>query len=157
MEHSMGHGMGRRECGCRGFTLVEVMIVLVVIAVLLMVALPGYQQQLLKTRRSVALSTLETLRTRQEQFFVNNRRYATDLTALGYASSPFAIDEGGEAVDTTSAGRIYTVSITGASTSAFTLRAAAQLGQAGDSNCLTLTLAHTGERGASPGSARDCW
>lgn len=149
MQHSQRAG--------RGFTLIEVMIVVVVVGVLLLVALPSYQQQVLKTKRSVAKSTLEALRAEQEQFFVNNRRYATDLTTLGYATSPYAIDEEGEPVAVGSTARIYTISITGASATAFTLQAVAQLGQSKDSNCATLTLSHTGDRGASPGSVGDCW
>ena len=44
--------------GTRGFTLVEVMIALVVVAVLAMIAVPAYQDSIRKSRRSEAFTAL---------------------------------------------------------------------------------------------------
>jgi len=143
--------------GRGGFTLVEVLLVVLILGVLAMVALPGYQQQQLNTRRSVATSALEALRAQQEQFFINNRRYAADLTTLGFASSPYAINAHAESVPLTAADRIYTVTIDSVTATSFTLRAVSQLVQAQDRQCAALTLTSAGVRGASPGTVGDCW
>jgi len=72
----------------QGFTLIELMIVVVIVAVLLTVALPSYQQQVRKTRRSLGKAQLMEVMARQEQFFLNRRRYAVLLTELNYPGSP---------------------------------------------------------------------
>ena len=58
----------------RGFTLIEMMIVLVILGLLILVALPAYQQQILKTKRSLGKGELLEVLARQEQFFVNNKQ-----------------------------------------------------------------------------------
>ena len=60
----------------RGFTLVEILIVVTVVAILAFIALPSYQQHVIKTKRSLAKAELMEVLSRQEQFFVNNRQYA---------------------------------------------------------------------------------
>jgi type IV pilus assembly protein PilE len=61
----------------RGFTLIELMIVVVVIALLAMVAYPSYQNSMRKSRRASAQTYLMDLAQREQQFFLDNRRYAS--------------------------------------------------------------------------------
>lgn len=61
----------------RGFTLIELMIVVVVIALLAMVAYPSYQNSMRKSRRASAQTHLMDLAQRQQQYFLDNRGYAT--------------------------------------------------------------------------------
>lgn len=59
-----------------GFTLVEVMIVVVIIGILTMVALPGYESYIIRGKIAEATSALSDGRVRMEQFFQDNRTYA---------------------------------------------------------------------------------
>jgi type IV pilus assembly protein PilE len=110
----------------RGFTLIELMIVIVIVAILLTIALPSYQQQVRKTRRSLARAELMEVMARQEQFFLDHRHYAGVLTDLGYPASPYAIDADSNNQPATTSGRIYLIDITTLSKS-FTLFAIPQL------------------------------
>ena len=140
-----------------GFTLIEVMIVVVVIGILLMVALPAYQQQTLKTKRALANAELQEVLARQEQYFVNNRQYATSFVDLGFAN-PYSIDADTHEVAVNSDGRIYTIAFSAASAIAFTATATPQLGQAADTLCGTLQITSTGVKSASgTGGAALCW
>ena len=87
----------RRGARCRavaGFTLMEVMIVVVIVGILMSVALPAYQGSLQKGRRSDAMSALLDASNRQQQFMLDQGRYTTDMQELGYAASPMISDEG---------------------------------------------------------------
>jgi type IV pilus assembly protein PilE len=59
-----------------GFTLVELMIVVAIVAILSMVALPSYQEYVIRGRIPEATSNLATRRVQMEQFFQDNRTYA---------------------------------------------------------------------------------
>lgn len=140
-----------------GFTLIELMIVLVVVAVLLGIAVPSYQQQVIKTKRSVGRGELMEVLARQEQFFVNNRQYAVSLDALGF-TNPYAINADGDPVATTAADRIYTIQLASATATGFTLQAAPQLQQTKDTRCGTLAITSTGVKSETgSGSVEDCW
>lgn len=144
----------------QGFTLIEVMIVVVVVAILVAVALPSYNQQIMKTRRSLAAGELIKVQARQEQFFVNNKRYATDLTDLGYTGASYGIDRNGKPVADDADSRIYIIQLAAdASATAFTLEAVPQLEQAQDAHCETLQLSSLGEKTIDGGTmaASYCW
>ena len=63
----------RRE---KGFSLVEVMIVVVIIGILAAVAIPNYNDYLMRSKVPEATSRLSDLRVRMEQYFQDNRTYA---------------------------------------------------------------------------------
>jgi type IV pilus assembly protein PilE len=140
-----------------GFTLIELMTVVVIVAILLMVALPSYQQQIRKTRRSLGRAELMEVMARQEQFFLDHRRYAGVLTDLGYPASPYAIDADSNDGPIAATDRIYLIDITTLSKS-FTLFAIPQLSQFGDRLCGTLSLTSIGLKAATgSGSQSECW
>lgn len=60
-------------------TLIELMVVVAVVAILAAIAYPGYQSYLLRSRRAAALAALEQAASQQEQFFLNNRTYTTEI------------------------------------------------------------------------------
>jgi type IV pilus assembly protein PilE len=71
----------------RGFTLVELMIVVVIGAILLGIAVPSYMSSIRKTRRSEAKTAALELAGREERFLSTNPAgYSNTPTDLGYAS-----------------------------------------------------------------------
>ena len=86
----------------RGFTLVELMVALIVVAILMAIAIPSYRQSVIKGNRRAAQAVMMEMLNRQEQYFVANRVYATeaeldynlpDEVAENYTYD-FAIDAG---------------------------------------------------------------
>lgn len=93
-----------RSIKTSGFTLMEVMIVVVIVGVLLAVALPGYQSSLQKGRRSDAKGALKDVANRQEQFMLDRNTYTTDMSDLGYGVDPMVSGEQHYTVDATACG-----------------------------------------------------
>lgn len=60
----------------RGFTLIEVMVVVAIIGILASVAYPSYQDYVLRSRISEAAGAMEGLRTDMERFYQDNWTYA---------------------------------------------------------------------------------
>lgn len=71
---------GRRRP--RGFTLIELMITVALIAVLLATALPSYRSYVRRSVRTEAQAYLMSVAGRQQQFLVDTRAYATTLSAI---------------------------------------------------------------------------
>ncbi len=84
--------MMKRE---RGFNLIELMIVVVIVAILTAVALPSYIAQVQKSRRAEAKSALTQIATLQEQFRTEQNRYTVDLTELGLGAAGWNDTENG--------------------------------------------------------------
>lgn len=136
----------------RGFTLVELMIAVAVVALLSAVALPSYQSSVRKARRSDARAALATTAQLME-------RFATEQGASGYGAALLS-DGGGPNVvaKATSDNGYYLLSFSNLTATAFTMRAVPQGGQSGD-DCATFTINERGVRGlvgsTQPVSA--CW
>jgi len=76
----------RNKCR-RGFTLVELMVVMAIISVLLAIALPMYQKSLIRSKESVLRSNLFTLRTMIDEYTVDKQQAPQslqDLVSEGY-------------------------------------------------------------------------
>lgn len=67
-----------------GFTLIELMIVVAIIAILATIAMPAYQEYVKRGHRAAAQSEMMDIANRQQQFFLANRSYAATVGALGY-------------------------------------------------------------------------
>ena len=65
-----------------GFTLIELMIVVVIIGILASIAVPSYREYINRARASEATSALSQMRIRMEQYFQDNRTYAGNDAVL---------------------------------------------------------------------------
>lgn len=81
-----------------GFTLIELMITVAIIAILTVIAYPSYQKYVLKSHRSDAKTALLDLAARQERYFTLQNIYASSPAVLGYgaASFPIAVQTGSQ-------------------------------------------------------------
>ncbi|HRW65195.1 MAG TPA: type IV pilin protein [Candidatus Competibacter sp.] len=147
-----------RVQGDRGFTLIELMITLAVVAILAAIAYPSYQDSVRKSRRADAKGVLLEAAQWMERFYTENNRYdqnragtavtdATQFPGSGLAESP---KEGGT--------KYYDITLSAVAQNSYTLQAAPKGVQSGDP-CGTFTLTHTGVKGVSGGSyTKDrCW
>ena len=66
----------------RGFSLIEIMTVVVIIGILVAIAVPSYQNYLRKGRRAAAQSYLMEVTNAQQQYLMDARAYAPDVTTL---------------------------------------------------------------------------
>ncbi|MEO6928130.1 MAG: type IV pilin protein [Casimicrobiaceae bacterium] len=67
--------MTNRPRNARGFTLIEMLIVVVLVGVLAAIALPSYFQYVQRSKIIEATTGLSNMRTKFEQFFLDNRTY----------------------------------------------------------------------------------
>jgi len=62
----------------QGFTLIEVMITVVIVAVIAAVAIPNYTDYVTRSKFTEAHGQLADLRVKMEQYYMDNRRYSTN-------------------------------------------------------------------------------
>jgi type IV pilus assembly protein PilE len=70
-----------------GFTMIELVVVVVIVGILAAIALPAYQQHVVKSKRAAAQALMMDLADREQQFMLANRVFAakSDLTAAGFS------------------------------------------------------------------------
>lgn len=78
-------GYDRRRRVSSGFTLVEMMVVTLLVAILAAVAFPLYQEQIRRGHRAAAQAAMLDVAARQKQFLIDRRAHATSLAELGLA------------------------------------------------------------------------
>lgn len=83
-----------QNTNAKGFTLIELMIVVAVIGIIAAIAYPAYQGQVQKTRRTDGKAKLMEIMQAQERNYTVSLTYVTDLTLLGYPANPTLSDEG---------------------------------------------------------------
>ena len=141
----------------QGVTLLELMIVVAIVAMISAFAYPSYMQYVVSTKRTVATSALLQIADRQQQFFMDNKSFSNDLTALGFAANPLVLADDGNSTVVGDADAVYSVSLTNVAVTTYTITAAPLHGQGDrDTDCASLTLNQAGARGNSAGGD-DCW
>ncbi|MDP1902192.1 MAG: type IV pilin protein [Rubrivivax sp.] len=127
----------------RGFTLVEVSVVLCVTGVLAAVALPSYRQHGLRMARLDAVQALTRLQAAQEQHRALHGLYASEMAAL-------------RGVTPTSPQQRYAVALQPTGPDSYRATASAQGLQVDDRDCRALTL-EVAQGFAQAGPTAQCW
>lgn len=112
----------------RGFTVIELMTVVAIMAIIVAIAIPAYQDYVRRSRRTEAISLLQDLSLREEQWRSNRPAFAPESAdpsiGLTAPTSPY-----------------YTISIPAATATRYLLRAVAIGDQVNDTaSCRTLEL-----------------
>jgi type IV pilus assembly protein PilE len=126
----------------KGFTLIEMMVVVALIAIMAAIALPSYREYIKKSRRAEAQSYLMNIALRQQQFLVDTRSYSA-LSPDNIASQPSNV----------SGAYTVTMNVVAGPPPTFTVTATPKTDQASE-KCGTLTIDQTGTKTANLAS---CW
>jgi type IV pilus assembly protein PilE len=137
-----------------GFTLIEMMVVVAVIAIVVAIALPSYQESVRKSRRADAVLALQQIQVAQEQLRAECTSYAAGLAAARVCD---AATPGNNrlALPANSADGYYTLALTGVTATGYTATATAVGLQADDAQCPNLVLQVAGA--ALTRTPAQCW
>ncbi|MCF6438269.1 type IV pilin protein [Pseudoalteromonas luteoviolacea] len=127
-----------------GFTLIELVIVVAIVGILATLAYPNYSSYIKRGARTDAMTILLDAANKQEQYFVDNREYASKLEDIG--------------VPTTSENGYFNISVS-VSSGGYTLTATAAGGPVqGDLECSSLSVNNLGIKTVTgTASADTCW
>ena len=131
----------------RGFTLVEVMIVVAVVSILAAIAYPSYTRYVLRSKRNAVESYLMEVANLEQRYLLDARSYTANLSTDLGTSVPSNLTSS------------YTVTATVTSTPpGFTLTATPIGAQLADTDCDTITLDQANQKTASGNAgAASCW
>lgn len=128
-----------------GFTLIELMITVVIVAILAAVAFPSYQRYVLRSHRVEGQALLSEAAARQERYYTQNNAYASNAGALNMTSYVNGL-------------QYYSLAISNVTATSYTLTATAKGAQAKDGECLSLILDQAGTRSnTGTGTGTTCW
>ncbi|MCB1755067.1 MAG: type IV pilin protein [Gammaproteobacteria bacterium] len=126
----------------KGFTLIELMIVVAIMGILAAVAYPSYVQQIYKSRRSDGHLALLTAAQNLERCKTSTFTYVGCNVITGTSESPE---------------KFYALSIANVTAISYDLTATPQNEQAGDTRCGNLSIDENSTRSASGPDGIECW
>jgi type IV pilus assembly protein PilE len=149
----------------KGFTLIEVMVVVAIVAILASIIYPSYQQHLIRSKRAAAESFMLSVANKEEQILLDLRCYVNVAQNADFPNDPSAASPGLNLTIPTNVSDHYSIvvsdsvcpvvgapiyNITATRTSAAQLQ---------DTKCGNLTLNQNGQKGvtAAGGTVKDCW
>jgi len=97
----------------RGFTLIELMIAVAIVAILAAIAIPSYSEYVRRGRITEAISTLSGMRVKMEQYFQDNRTYVGSCGAAGTSVAPLPDPKNFTYACPTRSATAYTITATG--------------------------------------------
>lgn len=140
-----------------GFTLIELMVTLAIIALLTMVAYPSYQGSVRKTRRSDGMVAALAIQVAQEKFRANCPFYAQTLGASNTCGANAGASTVLAASSSPEGYYALTIAANSATGNAYTITATAQGDQANDTGCTALTLTFNTSNPNGLKAPADCW
>ena len=141
--------MSFKKTAHKGMTLLELMIVVAIIGILASIALPSFNDSVMKARRADARNSLFDWQLRQAEYFADNLSYASVSTVNG---------SGADTVD--SGESYYDITVTSSSTTTFQMTAMPKSGttQASDSDCASyFCINQDGPLHAGSCAPQACW
>lgn len=69
-----------------GFTLIELMIAVAIVAILTQIAYPAYTSQIRKGKRATAQAALMDIASKEQTYLLDRRQFTSDTTALGFSA-----------------------------------------------------------------------
>lgn len=148
---TLNNASGKPE---KGFSLIELMIVVAIVGILSAVALPSYRSYIERGDRAAARATLMEVNQFMERYYATNNRYSTAADGTGSPALPARLASA--PVDSPK----YNIAVSAVGLNSFTLTATPINSV---SKCRDLTLTNTGVKGISYPSTpsateiADCW
>jgi len=148
----------------RGFTLIELMVVVVIATILLSIAVPSYISQVRQSRRTEAKTAVLDLASREERYFsTNGAIYSITPTDLGYTGGAFPAPVGSD--------NYYTITVCAPAANCdpnanppaapsyyITATPVAGSSQAGDAQCQSFSVDSTGQQFSTGAlTSQQCW
>ena len=130
----------------KGFTLIEIMLVVALLAILVGIAIPAYNKQKLKGNRATAINALTTAAQAEERWYTDNGTYTGNAADIGLPA-------------TTEGGR-YNLGVASPTSDTFTVTATAASGQLADENCREFTIDQAGRKRSEDkdgNPSEGCW
>lgn len=134
----------------KGFSLIELMIVVAIIGIIAGIAYPSYMESVRKSNRADAKATLNDVAHRLQRCF-------TTYNAYNNANCAVATSLSGGGTITSAEGMYSVTAVMDATTYTLTAAPVAGTSQAADTNCGSLTLTNAGVRNATGSHGVDCW
>jgi type IV pilus assembly protein PilE len=145
----------RSQASWRGFTLIELMVVLAVFAILSTIAVGSYRSYTLRATRTEGRLALLAIQVAQEKYFLQNNQYAQDIATV-IAAPPAGLGISTLSAAGVTSGGNYTISFSAVTPTTYTLQAVATGNQTKDTAaCLTFTITDQGAR--TPADSSGCW